>query len=140
MPENLLDFLPVLAFLGQAGLVFFFLGKMKGGQDGAAALFAAYQKHQDEMLAAYKESTASAIGELKAAIKGLDLGNDKAGEDRSKLREELAAFKATTIAEGRFTRETVDRLGSSVESLQRQMANVAAGTRAKVTEIAGPKV
>lgn len=140
MPENVLDFLPVLAFLGQAGLVFFFLGKMKGAQDGSAALFVAYQKHQNEMLAAYKESTSTAIGELKAALKGVDLGNDKATEDRAKLREAFAAFQATTEAEGRFTRETVDRLGISVEGLQRQMANVAAGTRSRAQELTGPKV
>lgn len=138
--EEILKLLPVVAFLGQAGLVFFFLGKMKGAQDGSAALFNAYQVHQDRMLAEYKMSTAAAIAELKGALKGLDLGSDKAVEDRARLREELAAFKATTEAEGRFTRDRIEAIGSSVEGLQRMMANVAAGTRPKVTELSGPSL
>jgi predicted nucleic acid-binding Zn-ribbon protein len=138
--DEIQKLLPVLAFLGQAGLVFFFLGKMKGAQDGSAALFKAYEKHQDAMLAEYKASTAAAIGELKAAVHGLDNGNERAAHDRATLREEIAAFRATTEAEGRFTREAVEGIKRDVHQLQRQMSNVAAGTRPKVTELGGPKV
>lgn len=137
------EVLPVLAFLGQAGLVFFFLGKMKGSQDGSAALFAAYQAHQAQMLSEYKASTAAAMAELKGALAGLDAGSDRHARDRATLREEIAAFKATTEAEARFTRESIDRIGSDVHSLQRQMANVAAGTqvaRAGPSEMSGPKL
>lgn len=138
--DDLIKLLPVIAFLGQAGLVFFFLGKMKGALDGSAALFVAYEKHQDRMLSEYKQSTATAIAELNAAVHGLDNGNERASTDRATLREEIAAFRATTEAEGRFTREAVDSIRRDVHQLQRQMSNVAAGTRAKITEIGGPKV
>lgn len=140
--DEMLKLLPVVAFLGQAGLVFFFLGKMKGAQDGSAALFKAYEKHQDAMLLEYKASTAAAIGELKTALRGVDLGADKAVEDRAKLREELAAFKATTESEARFTRERIESLSVGVEGLQRMMANVAAGTvnRSTMSELTGPKL
>lgn len=140
MPDWIKEGLPVAAFLGQAGLVFFFLGKMKGAQDGSAALFNDYQVHQNQMLSEYKASTAAAIAELKGAVHGLDNGNEKASTDRATLREEIAAFRATTEAEGRFTREAVDSIRRDVHQLQRQMSNVAAGTRAKVTELSGPQV
>lgn len=127
MPDWFNFVFPALAFLGQAGLVFYFLGKMKGSQDGFAALFDAYQKNQSELLEAYRETTAAQIASLKDAVTTAVNGNHSAHSERARLREELAAFKATTESEGRFTRECLERVTGSIEGLQRQMANVAAG-------------
>ena len=140
MPDWLKDVFPLAAFIGQAGLVFFFLGKMKGGQDGSAALFATYREHQKQLLDEYKASTAAAISELKAAMGLMTSQNGDGLEERARLREELAAFRATTEAEQRFTRESVERVSNDVHSLQRQVANLAAGTRPKVTELSGPSM
>lgn len=135
-----------LAGLGAQGLlVAFFLGRMKAHQEGQAALVGAFQNFTEKAISqlsarmekvdAFTAESHASAATLAARLAGVEQSTD----GLPRFREEFASFSAATKAhQGRVEHE-MSRLGTGVDSLQRQVASLAIHGPGKLVELGAHK-
>lgn len=136
-----------IAGFGVQGLLFaYFLGRMK-----------AQQEAQKDLVETLKGFTASALSELNARMSKVDTSTAEASSERAgvsarlknietmvdglpRFREEFAGFSASTKAHQERVEADVKRACDGVESLQRQVANLAFHGPGKLVQLPETKV
>ena len=138
----------VLGGLGltvQGLLLAFFLGRMKAHQEGQAQLINAFQTFTERAIDSLTERmrraddlTADANADrasLNARLKSLEQSTD----GLPRFREEFAAFEAGTRGHQERVESDLARLNSGIDSLQRQVAQLAIHGPGRLVEIGGQK-
>lgn len=118
--------------LGVQGLLLaYFVGRMKEGQVGQAALVAAFQDFTNQAIVALTSRmgavdafTSEARSDRAALATRLD-GVDRLVAGLPQFREDFAAFRATSEAHQTRVEEELSRIARSQEGQQRQLANLA---------------
>ena len=135
-----------LAGLGVQGLLLaFFLGRMKAHQEGQAQLINAFQTFTERAIDSLTERmrraddlTADANADwagLNARLKSLEQATD----GLPRFREEFAAFEATSRGHHDRVESDLDRLNSGMDSLQRQVAQLAIHGPGRLVELSSQK-
>jgi len=135
-----------LAGLGVQGLLLaFFLGRMKAHQEGQAQLINAFQTFTERAIDSLTERmrraddlTADANADrasLNARLKSLEQSTD----GLPRFREEFAAFEAGTRGHQERVESDLSRLNSGMDSLQRQVAQLAIHGPGRLVELGGQK-
>lgn len=115
----------------QVAAIAFFLGKMKAYQESNAALVDQIQKFADERLrglTARVDSVDIFTREAAKSFTGVEARMSELStntRDLPAFRERFAAFEAKTLAHQDRQEGESQRIHSSIESLQRQVASLA---------------
>lgn len=135
-----------LTGLGIQGLLLaFFLGRMKAHQEGQSALVAAFQSFTEkaitqlgtrmEKVDAFTAESQADRATLTARVRGIEQNT----EGLPMLREQFARHAAKAEAHQERMESDLVRANSGIESLQRQVAQLAIHGPGKLVEMTSPK-
>jgi chromosome segregation ATPase len=135
-----------IAGLGVQGLLLaFFLGRMKAHQEGQTALVAAFQNFTEKAISqlatrmekvdAFTAESQADRATLTARVKGIEQNTD----GLPLLREQFARHVARSEAHQERLEADLARANTGIESLQRQVAQLAIHGPGRLVEMASPK-
>lgn len=135
-----------VAGLGVQGLLLaFFLGRMKAHQEGQAQLISAFQTFTEKAIdtltdrMARADDLASAANADRAGLDARLKSVEQSTDGLPKFREDFAAFEATARAHHRRVEADLARIHSGMESLQRQVGQLAIHGPGRLVEMASSK-
>lgn len=140
-------FVALFGIGGNLAVVAFFLGKLRAEQTGNAALVAAFQSFTKDTIAALVarmhtfDEFASESSHDRATLAGRLLAVEKNTEGLPKHREDFIEHRTECRAAEKRTEAELSRMSNAVESVQRQIANLAMrGAPSDVVELPKAKV